>query len=209
MSLSTYALVTLEEVKAYIGAAGSAADPVLESCINRASAWIESETDRKFITRGAITEYHSVRAGDHSIRLAERPIVTVTSVHESSSCPPVYDAASLLTANTDYMLVKERGIIRRVSLGQPTPWLTGYRAIKVVYSYGYANQDSVPEDLRQLCLFVATSMFKESDRARWGLSSVTDALGTVTRFTGYLPPDMESHLAGYQRGLFERTHEEA
>jgi len=56
---------------------------------------------------------------------------------------------------------------------------------------------------------VATTIFKESDRARWGVSSVTDAQGSVTRYLGYLPPDMKERLGSYRRRARHRTWEAA
>jgi hypothetical protein len=209
MSLGTYALVTLEGLKGYIGASGSGQDDSLERCIDRATSWLESQTNRKFITRGNTTEYHSVRDGEHTIRVGEWPIATVVTVHETSVTPRVYGATALLVDGTDYQVVKELGLIRRISSSEPIRWLTGTRAIKVVYTYGYASTVVVPEDLKQIALFVAVSMFKESDRARWGVSQVQDGLGMVTRYTGYLPGDMKEQLDGYRHELFDRTWENA
>lgn len=209
MSVGTYALVSLDELRAAIGAAdgGPGQDANLEKCIDRATAWLENETNRKFITRGNTTEYHTVRDGEHTIRVAEWPITTVVSVHETTTIPRTYGATALLVDGTDYRVVKELGLIRRISSAELTRWQTGYQAIKVIYTYGYATSASVPEDLKQIALFVAISMFKETDRARWGVSSVTDGLGTVTRYLGYLPPDMKSRLDGYRHDLFDRTWE--
>jgi len=209
MALSSYALVTLAEFRAYVGAQGASEDSALEASINRATAWIEDQTSRKFITRGEVGEYHTVRPDEHTIQLGEWPLISVTSVHESTTTPRAYDAASILTVATEYQAVNERGLIRRLSSSNLTWWARGYRAIKVLYDYGYATSTVIPDDLKMLCLFVAASMFKESDRARWGLSSVTDAQGSVTRFLGYLPPDMKAHLLAYQRVEFERTWEAA
>jgi hypothetical protein len=209
MALSTYALVTLPELRGYMDVQGTTQDTALEDSINRATTWLEEQTSRKFITRGEVGEYHTVRPDEHTIRLGEWPIISVTSVHESTDSPRAYDADSLLTANTEYQLIAESGLIRRLSSSELTWWARGYRAIKVLYHYGYANEAAIPADLKLLCLFVATSMFKESDRARWGVSSVTDAAGSVTRFLGYLPPDMKAHLLAYQRVEFERTWEAA
>lgn len=210
MGLSTYALVTLPELSGRLGAQGSADDPALEDSINRATAWIETKTERKFVTRGDVGELHTVAWGDHTIRLGERPIISVTSVHESTASPRVYDADSLLTADTEYQVVKELGRIRRLSSSELTYWARGYRAIKVLYDYGYANEAAVPDDLKQLCLFVADAMHKEADRGLGNVSSVTDAQGSITRFMGYLPPSMQEHLDRYSRGAeFEHTWEAA
>lgn len=209
MSLSDHALVTLPELKTYMGVEGSAEDARLNEAINGATFWLERQTDRHFITRGSITEYHTVEAGQKTIRASHWPIISVTSIHESTDNPRVYDATTLLTAGTHYQHVAESGLIRRLSYSEPADWATGYRVIKLIFHYGYATTAAVPDDLKQLCFFVASSMYKESDRGRWGMSSVTDATGSVTRFLGYLPPDMKEHLEMFRRREFERTWEAA
>jgi len=209
VALSAYALVSVAELKVYIGAEGSGEDQRFEDAINRATAWIENQTERHFITRGSTTEYHTVDGSQTTIRASQWPIISITSIHESTTSPRVYDGTSLLTAATDYQHVAETGLIHRLSSSELTRWAWGYRAIKLVFQYGYATASTVPEDLRQLCLFVATSIFKEADRQRWGVSSVTDATGSVTRFLGYLPPDMKAHLESFKRWEFDRTWEAA
>lgn len=210
MALWSYALASVATLKSYIPVTGSGADARLELAINEASQWLENAANNHFITRGARTEYHTVRPYQHSIRLAYRPVISVTSVHETLTSPRTYDADALLTADTDYQLVAEQGLIRRLSSSEPKSWLQGYRAIKVIYSYGYADIASIPHDLQLLALYVATVIYKEADDGRWGKSSVTDGQGSVTRFMGYLPPSMQAKLDYYSTGTeFERTWEAA
>ena len=208
MALSDYALVTPTELKTYRGAEGSDEDARLTDAINRATFWLEGETNRKFITRGSVTEYHSTR-GQSTIQLSQWPLISVTSIHESTASPRAYDSGSLLTADTDYVMDAETGQVHRLRSSELSPWATGRRAIKVVFDYGYADTDAVPEDLKLLALFVASGIYTESDRKRWGVSSVTDAQGSVTRFLGYLPPDMRAHLEMYRRRDVDRTWEAA
>jgi hypothetical protein len=214
MALSPYALVSLSELRPYAGLEGGGQDDALEAAIGRATAWLESHASRHFVTRGSRTEYHTVHDGSTEIVLSQLPTIAVTSIHESTALPPVYDATSLLVADTDYQLDREHGRVRRLSSGCPTPWGAGTRAIRVVHSYGYrdvaglpAEAEPVPDDIKLLALFTATAIFKESDRARWGVSSVTDAMGSVTRYLGYLPPDMKDVLLSYRRREYHRTWE--
>lgn len=212
MALSAYALVTLADLKGYKGFEGSAEDDRLEQAINAASAWLENKTERHFITRGASTEYHTLNSAvRHTINLAQSPVIALTSVHESTTTPRVYDATTLLTVDTEYVGVStpERAVIRRLSNSELYPWAVGYRAIKVVYQYGYENTTTVPDDLAFLCQYLAYSIYREADRGWHGMASVADAQGSVTRIGRHLPPEMLSVLDGYTRQVFERTWEAA
>jgi len=211
VALSTYALISLSDLKGYKGFEGTTEDSRLDLAINAASSWIEGKAQRQFITRGGVTEYHTLDRAVHSITLAQSPIITVTSVHESTTTPRVYDATSLLTTVTDYQGVSttERAQIRRISNSELYPWATGYRAIKVVYSYGYADTAAIPDDLAFLCIYLAYSIYREADRGWHGMVSVSDAQGSVTRLGRHLPPEMQAILDGYTRQAFERTWEPA
>lgn len=211
MPLSDYALTTPDEVRTYKGAEGATEDPRLESAINAASIFIESQTHRRFITRGAATEYHSVYRERHTITLAYSPIITLTSVHESTSSPRAYNAASLLTSGTDYVSISEPtgAYVRRLSSSELYPWAKGYRCIQVIYSYGYANTAALPLDLKHLAMKLAWALYKESDRGWDGITSVTDAQGSVTRIGRLMTADMKAILDSYTQILFERTWEAA
>lgn len=211
MALSDYALIAVSDLKTYIGAQGNTEDARIEAAINAASSFIEQDTNRHFITRGAATEYHSVRDARHTIVLGHAPLITLTSVHESTASPRVYDATSLLTADTDYVGVSDahRVVIRRLSASELFPWAVGYRCIKVVYSYGYADIAALPEDLKLAAKKLATSIYKEADRREWGATSITDAQGSVTRIGRLVTPDLRVTLDAYHWNTFERTWEAA
>ena len=56
-------------------------------------------------------------------------------------------------AGTGYEVVKPTGIIRRIEgAGVPRAWDVGHRAIKVVYSAGYADPASVPARIKSVAL---------------------------------------------------------
>jgi len=214
VGLAAHALVSTAELKTYAGFSGASQEGALEDAINAATGWLESEANRQFVTRGDVTEYHWLHNYRCELKLSHFPTIAVASIHESGDVPPVYDGSTLLVGGTDYQLDKAIGCAKRVRGGALSYWAAGYRAIKVVHSYGYRKTDGtptlalpVPEELKLLCKFVAVSIFKESDRARWGISSVTDAQGSVTRFLGYLPPDMKAQLESHRRFAIDRTWE--
>ncbi len=214
MSLAADALASVQELKEYAGFSGESQDGNLENAINRATAWLEGQANRHFVTRGDVIEYHSLWDGRCELQLSQFPTIAIASIHESSGMPPAYGATELLVEGIDYQVDKAVGCVRRIQSGALCSWAMGYRAIKAVHSYGFRELDGspetalpIPDDLKLLCLFVAVTIFKESDRARWGISSVTDAQGTVTRYLGYLPPDMKDILVSYRRRMFDRTWE--
>lgn len=214
MALNAQALVSVAELKDELKYSGTGENLNLERAINRATAWLESEIKEHLVTRGDVTEYHTVYNRRTTLRLSHSRTIAITSVHESTALPPVYDATTLLTASTDYQHVAELGELRRLKSGALYPWITGYRAIQVIHSYGYRKLDGtpttaalIPDDLKKLCLIVAAGMFEGPHRARD--ESSADALGSATRFLGYLPPDQKDALDSYTRYEFDRTWEAA
>jgi len=219
MALENWSLASLAELKAYMGnVQGSTFDENMNQALNEATALIEGRTGRQLVSRGAFTEFHSlgVRDNYYELWLSEWPIVTITTVHEDPDWPRSYGTESLLAEGTDYELGTAEGWVRRLATGGPMPWRTGSRIVRVVYAAGYKGQNgqpataaAVPYDLKKACLFGAASIYKESDRQRWGVSAVTDAMGSVTRFLGQFTPEIEKDLQRYVRREFHRTWEKA
>jgi hypothetical protein len=227
MALLSYALGTVAELKAYASLSGTNQDTQLENALNAATELVEQRADRQLVSRGTLQEYHSLRhflstnreainrddRSRYEIRTGEWPIISVTSVYESIPVPRIYDATTLLTAS-QYEIVKPKGVIRRLETIGPWPWWPGHHAIQLNYAAGYQATDGtpaqaipIPWDLKQAALFIAASIFKESNRQQWGVSSQSDALGNVTRFMGYIPPSMADILASHARQDFDRTWE--
>lgn len=212
MSLSAYALVTLDEFKSHIRAGGDAADTQLEEIIDRVTDEIEDYLGRWIVcpagdsTRGSITEFHTLRADGlpvwtADLRTLEWPILAVASVHEDTAVPRAYGASVLLTSGTDYEVVKPKGIIRRLAgAGAPRCWNTGHRAVKVVYTAGYLTPAAVPARIKSVALRYAALVWDESKRGAFGVSGASDSLGNYTRFaTAQVTDDMRATLANERR----------
>lgn len=207
MPISPYALATLLELKDYITAAGTAKDAQLEDVLNRVSDEIESFLGRQIVSRGALTEYHTMQAQGSPVetpdlRTLEWPLITVTSVHEDTSTPRTYGAGALLVAGTGYEVVKPRGLIRRLDggAGMRRTWATGHRAVKVVYTAGYADTASVPARIKSVALRYAALVWDETKRQAFGVSGASDTLGNYTRFApAQLTADMKSALQAERR----------
>lgn len=201
MSLSTYALVSLTELKDHLSVGGAGKDVALEDIINRVSDEIEQYLDRQIVTRGSLTEYHTFTEGACELRTLERPITAVTTVHEDTSLPRTYAATTLLVSGTDYHAVNPSGVIRRINgAGLLRSWATGYRAIKVVYAAGYASTAAVPTRIKTVALRYAALIWDEQKRGAFGVSGASDSLGNYTRFaSAQLNSDLRAALAPERR----------
>ena len=215
VSLLSYSLASLAELKAFLGnVTGTGQDDNLTSALNRATDIVEQALGgRWLVTRGTVTEYHSIFEDTTEIRLRQWPIVSVTSVHECTDFPRVYDSTTILTVTTDYELDAEPGVVRRFDSG-PTCWATGSRVAKVIYVGGYktvagtpTGATAIPERFKQAALEVAAALFSESDRRAWGVSSRSDALGNVTRFMGVMAPSLAARLHAEREHDWDRTWE--
>ncbi|NIO42306.1 MAG: hypothetical protein GTO41_20420, partial [Burkholderiales bacterium] len=131
MALSDYALATENDLELLLG--DELSTPLAEAILNQSSALVENYLDRQIISRGSLTEYHTFTVGYPNLYTRQWPIISVASVHEDIDRE--YGAADLLTANDDYLVVKPPGLIVRTisATSGKTTWLTGFRAIKVVY----------------------------------------------------------------------------
>ncbi len=215
MSLSAYALISLDELKDHVGAGGNAKNSVLEDIINRVTDEIEAHLDRRLVcpvgdsVRGTLTEYHTLRSDGwpwltHELWTLERPIRAVTSVHEDTASPRTYGSGALLVEGTGYEVIKPKGLIRRISgLGELATWSTAHRAIKVVYTAGYATADTVPAAIKGVALRYAALLWDEQKRGAFGVSGASDALGNYTRFAAaQLTSDMKAALSSERRNTF-------
>jgi hypothetical protein len=223
MALSTYSLVSLDELKEYLGVSGGGRDNALESILNRVTDEIEDYVDRQLVTRTdpatpstRLTEYHTMPLwtpvgslgyyrppsfDSTEIWTLQWPIITVTSVHEDRNTPRTYGTEYLLVSGTDYETVAAKGLIRRM-LGADnlTSWAPGHRAIRVIYSAGYATTADVPARIKTIALRYASLIWAETERRQFGVSSASDATGNFTRFSAaQLTPDMQSALASERR----------
>jgi len=215
MSLSTYSLLSLAELKAECRVGASTAkDADIETVANVVSELIEQYLDRQIVTRGALTEYHTMEAGGlplHTaiLHLREWPVTSVTSIHESTAWPRVYDGTTLLVSGTDYQSNNPSGRVYRFSsAGGRYQWAHGFRAIKVIYAAGVANTAAVPERIKAVARRLGAMMWAEYERGTQGVQSVSDQLGNFTRFgVATLTADMKADLAPERRTTVFETRE--
>lgn len=187
-TLSTYALASLEQTKRACGIdtritmQPDAEDDLLDA-IEWASDEIERFLGRQLVTRGNLTEYHTAWHESMSrLYLRQFPIISIVSVAEGSWDTGAWTASLALTASTDYMAETERGALLRLSGGSLGAWECGFERVKVVYSAGYATTAAVPDAIRRVALSLVARRWAEKKRGAPGAQSVSDAMGSVTRF---------------------------
>lgn len=184
MAVSTYALVSLAEAKAAIPVVGSGNESAIEDLIDGVSVVIERTVGRHFVTRGSLTEYHTMRASTCDLYPRHYPIISVTTIHEDADWPRTYPASSALDVGDDYELAHSDDSgewwIRRLSTGGPFPWALGSKAIKLVYAAGYATTAVVPDDIKRVALSAIARGYERIRSTSGGVDSRSDGVGTVT-----------------------------
>lgn len=135
-------LATLDEIKAYHGMTGSAAeiDDELEAIRDRVSKIFETYCDRVFDS-ATYTEYYD-GGGRNMLVLKHYPITSITSIYDDSDWGW---GADYLVASGTYRIKDDRIVMYK----------TGYtfydynQNIKITYVAGYST---VPADLKHACI---------------------------------------------------------
>lgn len=222
VTLSTYALIKLEEFNAFIGRnQQDDSDNRKKTLINQISVEVENYLDRQIVTRGSLVEYHSVpwsQFGRSDLWLLEWPVSAVASVYEhpgAGALPTAdrYPASTLLTVNVDYELLAPtnspaaRSVLRRIGKA----WATGPLAIKVTCTGGFATTATVPQPIKAVCLDACKRIW-EASQGPSNAQSLSDGMGNVV---SALPPvlakaEMERlRNQGYRRVDYAQTGQRA
>ncbi len=83
MAVGTYALTSLDNLKAWIGVSVATYDAVLEQSIDRSTSIVESYCDRRFMSR-TFREWVEPKGSD-TLTVSHRPIVSVNTVSFGSA----------------------------------------------------------------------------------------------------------------------------
>lgn len=183
---------TRDQVKLLIGGFTDASsnpittwDALIDELILQAKGAIDSFCRRDF---GSSERTEYPRGGARQIVLRAFPVQSITSIHECTDVPRVYDATTVLTTS-DYVADLDRGIIERVGT-----WANGTRAIRVIYQGGPA---SVPADVNRAAVKLVAHWFQQ--RQFIGISSVAAPEGSTTRLeTSGFPADVAALLGPYR-----------
>jgi hypothetical protein len=172
-------LVTMPEVKAYLGITDTTQDVKLQLILESLDTWLKEEFKSFGLLAEktcSITEYQDGPGIDRLIT-RYRPIISVASVHVSDN--QVWDATTLIAAS-DYRITNSTGIIRLVSqatsfyvfpYNQPYGSLIfprGVQNIRIIYNAGF---DPTPADIRLSLLTVIGKHHAEISDASFGAFS--------------------------------------
>lgn len=176
-------IANLTELKLQLGITDATQDSLLESIANRAYRVCEQYMNRK-IKEATYTEYYD-GDGTAELLLAQYPLVSVTSLFDDVDRD--YGADTQIAA-TDFMLYKERGILR-LDGGDQAAFANGHQNVKIVYVAGYS---AVPGELIDALLQMIETMF---NRAQTG-GFTTASLGgkTETYDLSEIPPQVKRVL---------------
>lgn len=170
MSVVDWAFTTLDEVKTFLGIAGTADDDLLEALIDNASSFIDNDCRRRL----KATDYDSAVTADQEncwydgdasriLILRQYPVNSVSSLVVSGA---TIDAASVTDyyGSTGYVIYQSRG-----HLFYGSGFAAGIKNVRVSYNAGYATDSREWYELRQLCQSLVGWVF--NNRSHLGFKS--------------------------------------
>lgn len=149
-------LVTLNEVKNYIGGVDSDDSVILQTLITAATAAIEAHTGKAFVERQFTEDYSGgpkswVRGGSKVIQLNHYPVVSVSSITD--------DDGETVPAS-DYTVIAELGQLEHESW-----WPRPEGRWTIVYTAGSAaSTQEVDDGVKQAAIMTVASWFQGRDR---------------------------------------------
>lgn len=215
-------LLTLAETKVFLKQTGTGNDTIVTGLITRASAWLETLTGRKLKAQ----TFTNLRFSGQGRKLYPPawPIDATASVTVKldeiaqtvwrSETDGDVDQKDVIVASDDPW--DERFGLRNhfyrwqgweSALGlywrefrQPSDRQIGQNRVLLSYTGGYGT---VPEDLKQACLYLIQKLWRDVDQQRTGLSVVqVPGGGSVTILDPTIPKEVTMLIAPYQRLVF-------
>jgi hypothetical protein len=164
MDLVSYAIVSLDNVKSFIGITNSQHDELLKFLINQATDYIESYTGRRFVDTTYTEEKYDGNATQDLV-LKQFP-VTATETFKLEKNNNFDNTDNWEEVDTDnYWVDNSEGCVHKISL-----FNLGKQNYRVTYSAGY---DTVPFDLQ----FLACSLVGEIFNKRRAMGIKSEKLG--------------------------------
>jgi len=111
---------------------------------------VEQDLDRIFVRRSVTEAYDGGKTG---IKLRSGPIISITSVVENGVT---------LTANTDYVLDSNSGVLWRGTASAAGWWAYGRQLVTVTYVAGMTNPPAV---VRLVALYLIQALWQSSQQA--------------------------------------------
>ena len=149
MAISDYALVTLADLKVYLGISGTDYDTKLEDLIDSVSFAVENYIGGYGVVRTISTELHDGDSVCEYLQLRHYPISSVTLIEVDST----------EVSSTYYTVDKQAGLVK-YSGG----WSSGEQNIDVDYVAGlYADTASVNDSLKLVCKMWIADLYQNTN----------------------------------------------
>ncbi len=183
-------LCATADLKTMLGITSSAQDTLLGLVKDSAEQYAKIHTGRDLLVT-TYTDYYDGN-GARSLRLRQRPIVSVTSIYADPA--RLFESGSLIPASD--LIADSRSLeLGWIELFQYV-FTRGAKSIKVVYVAGYAT---IPSDLSMAVKLIAAKQFKVIDKKMFAETSRTVGDQTITLNPEALPKDALNILDRYRR----------
>lgn len=160
--LVAYTLVTLAEVKTFLGITGTDSDSLLEMLINQATDYLETRCDRRFADT-TYTEQVYDGNGNVELVLKQFPVITFTKLEKNTAYNNSDNWEEI--DSEDYWVDETEGIITRV-----VNFRKGKQNYRATYKAGY---ETIPYDLQ----YMAMSMISDVYNRRKNTGVTKETLG--------------------------------
>lgn len=201
---------TLTEVKAHFGISGSTQDAVITAALPRVTALFNAALDRD-LRQTDYTE-DSDGLGSPFLFLAQKPIITITSIKEDGT----------LIDSDDYVIYRSAGYIKLTSSFEIVRGFVGVFPrgdlnIEAIYTAGYklegaptGNEVALPDDVIIAAILMVGFIIKHPvvtnfTSERIGNYTYRKGAGAAEEARRYIPEEIWSIIAGYKRADFETT----
>lgn len=193
MALDTVnALVSPDDVKAFLKIASESEDPIIETFINKASIWANDFTQRLLLSR-TLTEYYDGE-GETELLLRQYPVTALTNLYDDPL--RAFGAGTAIDIANNVVLDGEKGIVRLWN--QAVAFNDGIFNVKVVYTAGYALA-SVPESIKEAVLLYIGNLYRRQYQdQRFGVSSETIGDRTTNYANDEFPAKAKALLNPYR-----------
>lgn len=185
-------LTTLATVKAFNNISTSDHDAELLRLIPVVDAFLAAYCNRP-LESATITEYHSTRPGQTTLRLKQYPVISITSLYDD---PDRTYGADTLLATSDYVLTDPAAGIVQLD---GTLFGGGLNNVKITYQGGYAAGSPERLLLEQAAIELIWLARKKGDQALLGLQSRSIADGRVDTFQMDWPAGVKEILDRFRK----------
>lgn len=171
-------LVTLENVKTFLGITGTSKDSLLNLLIPQASSMFETLVDRTFDQTTYTNEEYD-GSGNREIQLDHYPVITFTMLEKRNTFDNKDDWEEI--NSTDYWVDNDTGIITRTTnfldwdtqyrdpeLSTEIQFELGKRNYRATYTAGYAE---IPQDVQGVVMMMIGELV--NTRNKGGIESET------------------------------------